>query len=163
MLKYLDMREMRAGLAALIGLAVTGFVSALALGSSSDIPLLVAPMGAAAVLLFAVEQSPLARPWNVVGGNMLSALVGVTAAAIIANPVIASAVACGGAIVVMMLLRCLHPPGGAVAMTAVLGGPSIQAAGYGFVLWPVGINCILLLVIALLIARMERWRLAAAR
>lgn len=148
-----DSREMRAGIGALIGLAVTGFVSTLALGSSSDVPLLVAPMGAAAVLLFAVEKSPLARPWNVIGGNVLSAFVGVTAAAFVTNLVLASAIACSGAIIVMMLLRCVHPPGGAVAMTAVLGGPSIQAAGYGFVLWPVGINCVLLLGMAMLFTR----------
>jgi CBS domain-containing membrane protein len=159
MLKMSDYREMRAGIGALVGLMVTGFVSTIALGSSSDVPLLVAPMGAAAVLLFAVEKSPLARPWNVIGGNMLSALVGVTVATLVSNAVIASGLACGGAIVVMMLLRCIHPPGGAVAMTAVLGGPSIQSAGYGFVLWPVGINCVLLLLMAILITRLETWRI----
>jgi CBS domain-containing membrane protein len=119
-------------------------------------------MGAAAVLLFAVEKSPLAKPWNVIGGNVLSAFVGVTAAALVPNLVLASAVACAGAIIVMMLLRCVHPPGGAVAMTAVLGGPSIQSAGYGFVLWPVGINCVLLLLMAIMFNRlMERSRAAA--
>jgi CBS domain-containing membrane protein len=92
---------------------------------------------------------------------MLSAFVGVTAAALVSNPVLASALACGGAIIAMMLLRCVHPPGGAVAMTAVLGGPSIQSAGYGFVLWPVGINCVLLLLMAVLITRLETWRLQA--
>jgi CBS domain-containing membrane protein len=157
-----EFREMRAGIGALLGLAVTGFVSTIALGSSSDVPLLVAPMGAAAVLLFAVEKSPLAKPWNVIGGNVLSAFVGVTAAALVPNLVLASAVACAGAIIVMMLLRCVHPPGGAVAMTAVLGGPSIQSAGYGFVLWPVGINCVLLLLMAIMFNRlMERSRAAA--
>jgi len=161
-MQLIDIREMRAGLGSLIGIAVTGFVSTLALGSSSDIPLLVAPMGAAAVLLFAVERSPLAQPWNVIGGNIVSAFVGVTAAAMVPNAVIASALACSAAIVFMMVLRCLHPPGGAVAMTAVLGGPSIQSAGYGFVLWPVGINCVLLLGIAMLLVRAEKWRLQAA-
>ena len=157
-----DFREMKAGIGAQVGLAVTGFVSTIALGSSSDVPLLVAPMGAAAVLLFAVEKSPLARPWNVLGGNMLSAFVGVTAAILVANPVVASALACSGAIIVMMLLRCVHPPGGAVAMTAVLGGPSIQNAGYGFVLWPVGINCVLLLTMAILFTRLLRERTEVA-
>lgn len=161
-LKMSDTRETRAGLCALVGLMVTGFVSTIALGSSADVPLLVAPMGAAAVLLFAVEKSPLARPWNVIGGNMLSALVGVTVAALVGNLVLASGLACGGAIIVMMLLRCVHPPGGAVAMTAVLGGPSIQSAGYGFVFWPVGINCVLLLLMAILITRLETWRLETA-
>ena len=162
-LRMSDAREMRAGLGALIGLMVTGFVNTLALGSSADVPLLVAPMGAAAVLLFAVEKSPLAQPWNVIGGNMLSALVGVTVASLVGNLVLASGLACGGAIIVMMALRCVHPPGGAVAMTAVLGGPSIQSAGYGFVLWPVGINCVLLLFMALLITRLELPRLQALR
>ena len=52
---------------------------------------------------------------------------------------------CGIAIGVMMSLGCLHPPGGAVALTAVLGGPSIQATGYGFAIWPIAVSSLLLL------------------
>jgi CBS domain-containing membrane protein len=141
--------EIRISLGALIGLLITGVVCRMAFGSVGDLPALVAPLGASTVLLFAAPQSPLARPWCCIGGNTISALVGVTIAGMIADPIIAAAVACAIAIGVMMALGCLHPPGGAVALTAVLGGPSIQAAGYGFAIWPIGVSSLLLLGAAL--------------
>lgn len=141
--------QIRATVGAIVGLLITGFVSKFALGSVSDLPLLIAPMGASAVLLFAVPGSPLAHPWSIIGGNSLSAFVGVACATCIPDPIVASALACGIAIGLMMAAGCLHPPGGAVALTAVLGGPSIQATGFGFALWPVGINSLLLLAAAL--------------
>ena len=52
------------------------------------------------------------------------------------------------AIAAMFTLRCLHPPSGAVALTAVLGGPAVASLGYGFVLWPVALNSVILLSIA---------------
>lgn len=141
--------RLRASIGALIGILVTGLVASLALGGSSDVPLLIAPMGASAVLLFAVPTSPLAQPWSIIGGNIVAALIGVTCARYVGDVVVAAALAIGLAIAAMMALRCLHPPSGAVALTAVLGGPAIQAAGYGFVLWPVGVNSLLLLIAAL--------------
>ena len=140
----------RASFGALIGLSATGAVASLALGNSPDVPLLIAPMGASAVLLFAVPTSPLAQPWSIIGGNTLAALIGVLCARYIGDAVVAAGVAVGLAIAVMMALRCLHPPSGAVALTAVLGGPAIQSAGFGFVIWPVMVNSILLLAVALL-------------
>ncbi|HEY0034527.1 MAG TPA: HPP family protein [Devosia sp.] len=142
--------RLRASIGAVIGILVTGMVASLALGQSSDVPLLIAPMGASAVLLFAVPTSPLAQPWSIIGGNTIAALIGVLCARYIGNPVLAAGIAAGLAIAVMMALRCLHPPSGAVALTAVLGGPAIQQAGFGFVLWPVMANSILLLAAALL-------------
>lgn len=141
--------RLRASIGALIGILVTGVIASLALGGS-DVPLLIAPMGASAVLLFAVPTSPLAQPWSIIGGNTVSALIGVTCAGYVGDPMLAAALAAGLSIAVMMALRCLHPPSGAVALTAVLGGPAIQAAGYGFVVWPVLVNSLLLLVAALL-------------
>ncbi|WP_108396514.1 HPP family protein [Devosia submarina] len=142
--------RLRASIGALIGIVVTGTVASLALGRSPDVPLLIAPMGASAVLLFAVPTSPLAQPWSILGGNTLAALIGVLCARFIGEPVIAAGVAAGLAIAVMMALRCLHPPSGAVALTAVLGGQAIQEAGFWFVIWPVMINSLLLLAAALL-------------
>lgn len=142
--------RLRASIGALIGILVTGVVAGLALGSSSDLPLLIAPMGASAVLLFAVPTSPLAQPWSIIGGNTVAAMIGVTCARYIGDPMLAAALAVGLAIAVMMALRCLHPPSGAVALTAVLGGPAIHSAGFGFVIWPVLVNSVLLLLAALL-------------
>lgn len=147
----ISLRErVRCAAGALIGILATGVISQAALGSGSALPAMIAPMGASAVLLFAVPASPLAQPWSIVGGNLVAALVGVTAATFVPNPVVAAALAIGGAVALMMLLRCLHPPSGAVALTAVLGTPAITDLGYGFVLWPVAANSLLLLTIAIL-------------
>ena len=112
-------------------------------------PWFIAPMGASAVLLFAVPASPLAQPWSIVGGNLVSALIGVTCAAHVDDLALAASLAAALAIGAMFALRCLHPPSGAVALTAVLGGPAISALGYRFVLWPVAVDSLLLLLAAL--------------
>jgi CBS domain-containing membrane protein len=85
---------------------------------------LLAPLGASAVLVFAAPASPLAQPWSVIGGNGVSALVGVACAAWLPDVVPAAALAVALAIGAMFALRCLHPPGGAMALSAVL----LQAA-----------------------------------
>ena len=139
---------LRATIGAMIGLGVTGLVSALWLGDQSGLPILIGPMGASAVLLFAVPASPLAQPWSIIGGCVLSALVGIACAMLIPQPIIAAAAAGGLAILTMSLARCLHPPGGAVALTAVLGGPVVQDAGWHFALMPVALNAALLLACA---------------
>ena len=113
-----------------------------------SLPLLVAPVGASAVLAFAVPASPLAQPWPVVGGNVLSAIVGITVAHLVPGPALAAGLAVATAILAMSLARCLHPPGGAVALFAVVGGPTITAAGYGFALVPVALNSLVLVAAA---------------
>lgn len=132
-----------------VGVALTSLVCAMTLHGSALLPLLVAPIGASAVLVFAVPASPLAQPWSVVGGNVISALVGVTAARFVPIPHLAVGVAVGGAILAMSLLRCLHPPGGAAALTAVIGGPAVLGAGYAFPFVPVGINSLILVLTGL--------------
>ncbi len=146
--------RLRACVGALLGIALTGAVSAWMLGPQTGLQMtalwLMAPMGASAVLLFAVPSSPLAQPWSIVGGNLVSALIGVACSQLITARVAAAGAAIFLAIAAMFLLRCLHPPSGAVALTAVLGGPAVQAAGYGFVAAPVALNSLLLLTVALL-------------
>ncbi len=141
--------RMRACTGALFGIVLTGAVSTFLLGSTPGAVWLIAPMGASAVLLFAVPASPLAQPWSIIGGNLIAALIGVTCARLIGEPIVAAALAGALAIGAMFALRCLHPPSGAIALTAVLGGPAVQAMGYGFVLLPVGLNSVLLLLAAL--------------
>lgn len=121
--------------------------------AAADVPIIVAPLGASAVLVFAVPSSPLAQPWPVLGGNVISTLVGVAAFNLVPNITAAAGLAVGGAILVMSLLRCLHPPGGAAALTAVIGSHGIHAAGYGFAFAPVGINSIALISIAMFFHR----------
>jgi CBS domain-containing membrane protein len=146
--------RLKAFAGALIGIALTGLVSHLAIPDPGALPLLIAPMGASAVLLFAVPASPLAQPWSILGGNVLSALAGVACVQMIAHPVLAPAAAVASAILLMSLCRCLHPPGGAVALTAAVGGPAVLAAGYSFALVPVALNSALLLLVALVFNRL---------
>ncbi|MCI3208321.1 hypothetical protein DBA20_25525 [Pandoraea capi] len=137
--------RLRAGIGALCGIGLTGGLMLWLLGPATYIPWLVAPMGASAVLLFGVPASPLAQPWSILGGNLVAALVGVTCTMFIPSPVIAAAAAVGVSIALMFTLRCVHPPSGAVALTAVLGGPSVHALGYGFVLEPIALQTVMLL------------------
>ncbi len=116
-----DARErLRAVSGAGLGLLVTALLSHWLAGPLGASVWLIAPLGASAVLVFAVPASPLAQPWSVIGGNTLSAMVGIAAASWIPDPALAAAVAVAGAIGVMFGARCLHPPGGAAALLAVL-------------------------------------------
>ena len=144
--------RLKAASGAIGGIAITGLLCGLMLGNGIAHPLLVAPMGASAVLLFAVPASPLAQPWSVFGGNVVSALIGITVAKLIPDPTVAAALAVGCAIAGMSLLRCLHPPGGAVALSAVLGAAT-GAPSYMFAFVPVGLNTALLVTIAILFHR----------
>jgi len=151
------LRERAVGcLGALIAISLTGFISALATGHGAHLALIVAPMGASAVLLFAVPASPLAQPWPVIGGNLISALVGITVAQLVPDPVVASGLAVALAIGVMSLTRCLHPPGGAAALTAVIGGPAVTSAGFLFAFVPVGLNAVLMVVLAIAFHKLAR-------
>ncbi|MFM0341510.1 HPP family protein [Paraburkholderia fungorum] len=141
--------RLRSSLGALVGIAFTGGAMHVLLGPAANIPMLVAPMGASAVLLFAVPASPLAQPWSIIGGNLVSATVGVACANWIGDPVGAAALAVALAICFMFALRCVHPPSGAVALTAVLGGPAVHALGFRFVAEPIAIQSVLLLCAAI--------------
>lgn len=135
--------RLRAWVGAAVGILFTGLLSRWLAGSEAAAgPWLVAPLGASAVLVFAVPSSPLAQPWSVVGGNTLSALVGLACVAAIPDPVLAGAVAVGGAIALMFALRCLHPPGGATALFVVMA----QVASPRFALFPMLANSVLLVL-----------------
>ncbi|ORM68860.1 HPP family protein [Pantoea rwandensis] len=137
-----------ASLGAGIGLMITSLTSHWLLG---EVNLwFVAPMGASAVLLFGLPSSPLAQPWSIIGGNLVAGLIGVTTAMYVSNPALACGIAAGLAILLMFQLRCLHPPSGAVALTAVLGGNGVQQLGYHFVLTPVLLNSLCLALLALI-------------
>ena len=148
------MREaVRAGFGALVGLAVLGvFV----LGPSVDRQLglyLIAPFGATAVLLFAVPNSPLAQPWSAIVGNTVAASVGVAVCLAVPDPVLRVALAVGLAISAMGMARAMHPPGGAIAMTAALSPVEIRDLGFGFVLAPVAVGTAALVLVAFVYAR----------
>jgi CBS domain-containing membrane protein len=141
-------------LGALIGICLTGLVCGLVMGQDPHFPLIVAPIGASAVLLFAVPASPLAQPWSIVGGNTISAFVGVTVAMLVQDPTLAIGLAVALAILVMSLTRSLHPPGGATALTAVIGGAAVARSGFWFPLVPIAINSLILVALGMLFHRL---------
>lgn len=141
-------QRVTASVGAGLGLLLTSLVSHALLG---EVNLwFVAPMGASAVLLFGLPSSPLAQPWSIVGGNGLAAAIGVTVAQWVSDPAVACGFAAGLTLLAMYQLRCLHPPSGAIALTAVLGGDGVQQLGYHFVVTPVLLNSLCLALLALL-------------
>ncbi|HSC89281.1 MAG TPA: HPP family protein [Polyangiaceae bacterium] len=110
--------------------------------------LLVASMGASAVLLFALPHGPLSQPWAVLAGHGSSAVVGVLCSALIQEPQLAGALAVGASIGLMQLLRCVHPPGGATALSAVIGGSDVHAMGLQYLFTPVLLNAGIILAVA---------------
>ncbi len=114
--------------------------------------LLIGSFGASAVLIYGAIKSPLAQPRNLLGGHLLSALIGVTAFKLLAPHIwLAAALAVATAIAVMHATKTLHPPGGATALIAVMGGKNIHELGYWYVLIPVGAGTLVLLLVALLV------------
>lgn len=114
--------------------------------------MLIGSFGASAVLIYGAIDSPLAQPRNLVAGHILSALVGVTAYRLFPElPGLAAPLAVATAIALMQLTASLHPPGGATALIAVIGGESIHSLGYLYAVVPVAAGAILMLVIALLV------------
>lgn len=119
---------------------------------------LIASTGASEVLLFAVPHGQLSQPWPVIAGHGISALVGVACGKWIGSPALGAACAVGISIVLMHHLKCIHPPGGATALTAVIGGQAIHDMGFQFVLFPVLTNAVLMVAIAVLFNYAFRWR-----
>ena len=124
--------------------------------------LMVASMGASAVLLFAVPHGALSQPWPLLGGHIVSACVGVACARHVPEALLAAPLAVGLAVGCMYYLRCIHPPGGATALVAVIGGPEVHDLGYHFILTPVLLNVLAILAMALAFNALFHWRLYPA-
>lgn len=147
------MEAVRAGLGALVGLGLTGLFL-LSPGADLDLGLyLVAPFGATSVLLFAVPNSPLAQPWSAIVGNTVAALVGVAVCMAIVDPALRVALAVGLAITATILCRAVHPPAGAVAMTAALNPEATAQLGFWFALAPIAVGTCVLVILAMVYAR----------
>ena len=118
----------------------------------TDLTLLIGSFGASAVLIYGAARSPLAQPRNLVGGHVLSAIVGVTVWTLLQqHPALAAAFAVSTAIALMHLTRTLHPPGGATALVAVIGSDQIHHLGYLYVLIPATAGPLVLLLVGLVI------------
>lgn len=127
--------------------------------SKTDLSLIVGSFGASAVLIYGAVKSPLAQPRNLLGGHVLSALIGVASYKIFGgNMWLASAMAVATAIAVMHATKTLHPPGGATALIAVIGGEKVHALGFLYAIIPVGAGAVIMLTIALVINNLPRSR-----
>jgi len=142
--------KLLAGIGCFIGILVVAWTSDPYL-SGAGLTLMVASMGSSAVTLFVVPHSPFSLPWSVFGGQVVSAAVGITALYLLSDPLLTVAAAVGAAALAMHFLRCVHPPGGATAAAAALGGAPMMDLGYQFVITPVATNTLALLSAAFLL------------
>ncbi len=149
--------KLLAGIGGFVGIFLVVWICS-SVTHGSDLPYLAASMGASAVLLFAAPHSKFSQPWNAVGGHVFSALIGVSCARFIPYELLAAALAVGLTILTMHYLRCIHPPSGGTALVAVYGGSQIHELGYGYALFPVATNILLLIVVAVLFSYPFVWR-----
>ncbi len=127
--------------------------------AATDVGLIIGSFGASAVLVYAAIESPLAQPRNLVGGHILSALVGVFCYQLLSSQLwLAASLAVAASIALMHLTKTLHPPGGATALIAVIGSQQLHDIGYLYALVPVGRGALILLIIALLVNNIPRNR-----
>jgi CBS-domain-containing membrane protein len=138
-------------LASFLGIAALVWIDRLFF-EPHDLSLIMASFGASAVLIYGAVRSPLAQPRNLIGGHMLSAIVGVVCWKFLHDfPWLASALAVSTAIALMHATKTLHPPGGATALIAVIGSDKVHALGFMFVLIPATVGPLILLLVALLV------------
>lgn len=143
---------------AFLGIGAAGLVSANWL-EGHGLTLMVGSIGASAVLVYGAPRSPLAQPRNLLGGHLLSALVGVACWKLLhPYPWLAAAVAVATSIALMHATRTLHPPGGASALIAVIGGPAVHDLGFVYAIAPCTLSPLLLLAVALVVNNFPRSR-----
>jgi CBS-domain-containing membrane protein len=140
-----------------LGIYLVFYISTYFLHGASSY-LILASMGSSAVLLFAVPHGPLSQPWSLIGGHIISAIIGVSCAKFIPDIFISGSVAVGVSIGTMYYLRCIHPPGGATTLAAVIASNEMQQLGYQFVLTPVLINVMAILSVAVIFNYFFKWR-----
>jgi len=125
--------------------------------------LIVPSMGASAVLLFAAPHVPFSQPWNVFGGHAISAIIGVACWQLIPDYTVAASASVGLAIGAMYFARCIHPPGGATALAAVIGSDKLHQLGYSYEFAPILLNTVTILIVAIAFNALFAWRRYPAR
>lgn len=140
----------RAALGAALGLGVLALFLFSPVVDKGTGLFLIAPLGASAVLVFAVPNSPLAQPWSAVMGNTLSGLVAWAVLSVVPDPALGVALSVGLAILAMALARATHPPGGAVALLSALNAPLVREMGPRFALVAAGGGTLALVITAIL-------------
>jgi len=141
-----------------VGIGLCALLSA-AYFEPRDLSLLIGSFGASAVLVYGAIKSPLAQPRNLVGGHIISALIGVACVKFFGGTAwIAAAMAVSLAIAAMLATRTLHPPGGATALIAVIGGAKVHALGFLYAFIPAGAGALVLLLVALVVNNLSKDR-----
>lgn len=136
---------------AFTGISLLSLITSFAL-EGTGMTLVIGSFGASAVLIYGAVDSPLAQPRNLLGGHILSALVGVIAFQLFSEQIwLAAPFAVATAIAIMQLTNTLHPPGGATALIAVIGGEQVHNLGYIYVFFPVATGAVSMLFVALLV------------
>lgn len=140
------------------GISACGYLS-LRWFEPRDMTLLIGSFGASAVLVYGAVKSPLAQPRNLVGGHIMSGIAGVACYQLFGETAwLAAAMAVSFAVVLMLATKTLHPPGGATALIAVIGGPKIHSLGFLYPFVPAGLGALVLLLVALLVNNLSRSR-----
>ncbi|KAF9990669.1 hypothetical protein BGZ75_000487 [Mortierella antarctica] len=130
-----------------------------------DVPVMAGSFGASAVLIYGAIESPLSQPRNVIGGHIMSSLIGVSLYKLFSLMSAESfarlhwllcSLSVSLALFCMQLTHTVHPPAGATALIAVSGGPTIFNLGYWYVLCPVALGVGLLMVVAILVNNVAR-------
>jgi CBS domain-containing membrane protein len=117
---------------------------------------LIGSFGASAVLVYGAPQATFSQPRNLIGGHCLSAFIGVTIFLLLGDQgILACPLAVALSIFAMQLTGTVHPPGGATALIAVIGGSAIHKLGYWYVLCPVGLGASIMLVVAVVVNKLS--------
>ncbi|MBL7765516.1 MAG: HPP family protein [Chitinophagaceae bacterium] len=155
----IDFREhLWSFIGAFMGIGLIAFIQDQFLTKAENI-FLIGSFGATSVLIYGAIQSPLAQPRNLIGGHVISAIIGVTVFKVLPDVIwLTAPLAVALSIVCMQMTKTLHPPGGATALIAVMGSEKIKALGYTYVLYPVLSGCMILLVVALIFNNMTSYR-----
>lgn len=136
-------------LGSFIGIGIIAYLQSQTL-PKSDVIYLIGSFGASSVLVYGVIQSPLAQPRNLIGGHLVSAIIGVTIQKTAPDVLwITAPLAVSLSIVLMQITKTLHPPGGATALIAVTGSAELKNLGYWYVVSPVLVGTLILLIVAL--------------
>ncbi|MCW2119488.1 HPP family protein [Flavobacterium sp. 7A] len=141
-----------------VGIGILAYLQSQTL-PDSDVLFLIGSFGASSVLIYGIIQSPLAQPRNLIGGHVISAIVGVTVAKFIPDIIwLTAALSVSLSIILMQLTKTLHPPGGATALIAVTGSSHIKSLGYWYVISPVLSGVLILLFVALIVNNVTEHR-----
>lgn len=127
--------------------------------SDTDLVFIIGSFGASAVLIYGAIKSPLAQPRNLMGGHIVSAIIGVLAYKFFSSHLwFASSFSVATAIAVMHATKTLHPPGGATALIAVIGSEKIHNLGFYYVIIPIAASASIMLMVALIVNNLCRTR-----